>query len=394
MRAWLLGIVLAGCLAPLVCAAETAGSVDACLTADAFRDTGTAYDACAAALQGPSLTPQVRVKLLIARADALIWAGRQGDAIKDLDEALTMTPNDADALVMRGRAWTGLQDFGKAERDLSDVLSRDDKNVKALRGMARLYDLAGQSDMAMNIYRQALTADPNFHRARYELAELEYDDPNGLSQALADVERILQASPEVLKKVSFNPNLGSGENKDFFIQVSTLKGDILDRQRRYQEALAVYDGLLATHPDLPGVHFDRAGTRIEVGDYAGAMSDIAEAEKCVACRNKTQILKIQALFHLNRYDETIAATSAGLLLPATDKDRGLMYFYRAYAYRGKGNIKQAQTDVLMSFGYDPWWQMATLNHARMRHYYDGDDNAPLGEPQKNAVEACMVDPEC
>jgi hypothetical protein len=70
------------------------------------------------------------------------------------------------------------------------------------------------------------------------------------------------------------------------------------------------------------------------------------------------------------------------------------YYSRALAYRARGDVSRVKSDGLHAAVDRSMSLLTMLNRARNRSYYDGADDAALGDKQKIAVEACMVDPEC
>jgi Flp pilus assembly protein TadD len=103
--------------------------------------------------------------LLVGRAQAYDALDRSGEAMDDLNQALQLNPSRSDALVLRASVWRGLDMLDEASTDIEKALALDPDDAEALleRGILRqrLGDVAG----ARRDWTQARTVDPNSEAA-------------------------------------------------------------------------------------------------------------------------------------------------------------------------------------------------------------------------------------
>ncbi len=103
--------------------------------------------------------------LLIDRANANDSLGRATDAMDDLNRALLLDPSRGDALVLRAAVWRRMDMLDEAQSDIDKALSLDPDDAEALleRGILRQSrgDLAG----ARQDWTHARDVDPNSEAA-------------------------------------------------------------------------------------------------------------------------------------------------------------------------------------------------------------------------------------
>jgi len=212
---------------------------------------------------------------------AIIYIDQQmfDKAIEVLHEGLDYSPDEAEAYFYLGEAHSK-----KAEEDI-----RDNEYLEARRNYSMAYDYYGktlemeptlydriqesllysyvmQSNNAKNEYqagffeaaegyfRLAYTALPdsvapikNLARMKIQLAMENDNDPDILSEALDLLDQVLDVNPDAYELLSD-------------------KANVLTRLERRDEAAAIYDDLLANHPDDAPLMIDIANLAQEQGD--------------------------------------------------------------------------------------------------------------------------------
>lgn len=144
----------------------------------------------------------------------LYHLGRFTEAIAALEEAVRQKPNYAEAYLRLGQAWQAEGDLAAAER----------------------------------AYRQALKLQPNYLMAKQSLGGILNDQMRA-----PEAERILRgalaACQEPRQKAALQHNLAMS----------------MKQQRRFDDALALFDTAQAAVPDMPHVDYNRANTLQELG---------------------------------------------------------------------------------------------------------------------------------
>jgi tetratricopeptide (TPR) repeat protein len=134
-------------------------------------------------------------------AAILLSQGNVADAAKLIEEVLTENPRDNDALVLRGNIALENRDPAAAIADLRTVLRDQPESVGLLRSLARAHLANGESALAEENLRQALSFAPSDVAVRLELSAL-----------LGQTGRNDQAVPLLEETVRSNPsNAGARE---------------------------------------------------------------------------------------------------------------------------------------------------------------------------------------
>jgi tetratricopeptide (TPR) repeat protein len=126
----------------------------------AWLMAGNANRAVGAATLALTLTPDDG-DALIDRAMALGILGRYGEAVEDLTRAATLEPERAEPLVFRAAAWRHLERVEDAGRDIARALKIDPANAEALLERGILRQLAGDVAGAREDWERAIELSPN-----------------------------------------------------------------------------------------------------------------------------------------------------------------------------------------------------------------------------------------
>ena len=112
-----------------------------------------------------------------------------------VDEVLAAAPRDDDALVMRGNlALQGNKDPKSAIADLRTVLRDQPNAVGVMRSLARAHFANGEPDLAEEVLRRAIEANPKDSGARLDLAQL-VAETAGAAQAKPLIDELARQDP-------------------------------------------------------------------------------------------------------------------------------------------------------------------------------------------------------
>ncbi|MEO5373788.1 MAG: hypothetical protein H7840_05845 [Alphaproteobacteria bacterium] len=117
--------------------------------------------------------PAIRAGMLAQAAQAMLLAGRPGQANALLGAALALTPDDVRLLVDRATVLAEARNYWEAIDDLNRALDLEPNRVEALVFRAAAYRYLDTFDLARQDVDQALTIAPNSAEALLERGILE-----------------------------------------------------------------------------------------------------------------------------------------------------------------------------------------------------------------------------
>jgi tetratricopeptide (TPR) repeat protein len=210
----------------------------------------------------------------------------------DFDEAVKLTPTDADVLRFRGMNYLTQNNLELAITDFNAAISLDPKDAETYeaRGMA---EAAGNKlDESLASFSKAIELEPNSpaaltHRAR--IRAMKSDVPG----ALADVEQAMKLRPSsqalllhaslLAASGKFEQALGElnvlrqvmPDSPDVLMQVAAVH----QAARQPEKAIEAYSHLLGVEPHNPAALRGRADMFLNQGKQAEAIADYEEALK-------------------------------------------------------------------------------------------------------------------
>ena len=95
----------------------------------------------------------------LLRARALVALKRPSDAMADLNQVLNARPGFADALALRGIAWSEMREYDKAREDLDRAISQKE-TVESYFARARVYEAQNNPKKATDDFRRATELKP------------------------------------------------------------------------------------------------------------------------------------------------------------------------------------------------------------------------------------------
>jgi hypothetical protein len=180
-------------------------------------------------------------------AERLRESGKNRDALKEYEQALSMRPFFPEANVGAARGYTSIQDFQAAEKHIQ----------AALRGKGRV--LAEAQTVLGNLRRnQGLFAESiaEYRKAIRLAGGISPEAHIGLAIAFRDTSRLSESISEY--------KLGISQDMDTEPILYYQLAEILENAKRYREAIDVYRVYLRLDPD---------------GEYASAVESIIERLK-------------------------------------------------------------------------------------------------------------------
>jgi tetratricopeptide (TPR) repeat protein len=248
-------------------------------------------------------------------------------AIEDFDKVLVLEPNNVEALVSRGDAFSQLSDFGRAMADLNRAvaLAPDKATVLLTRGQieSRSGNLAG----ATRDYEAALKLEPRYAAAMVNLAAIRaMQGQFGAAVALLD------------QAIAIDPR-----NQRAFYN----RGYAEFALKQYDKAIADYSAAIAIDPGMGLAYNNRALNRAIVGsDLVAALADGDQALKLLPLN--LEVRDTRGFIYLKLGDPALALNEYNAAL-TIDPNRALSLYGRGLARirmgdaNGKGDQEAALT---------------------------------------------------
>jgi tetratricopeptide (TPR) repeat protein/TolB-like protein len=192
--------------------------------------------------------PAKRARKFLARADALLAAGKVADASENFSQALTIKPD--------------LPEIQKFAQKLGEVSARD---ARAAVAKARALIAAGQTREASQAFAEALRLKPDLPEAQ-DLAEKLGKLPAKNAQValakaevLAEAGRMQEASAALDEVLQFKPNLPGAKEvagkikPSLRAQQAVARANLLIEAGKGVEAEKALSEAIALDPNLPGI---------------------------------------------------------------------------------------------------------------------------------------------
>ena len=190
-------------------------------------------------------------------AALLAGRGRTAEAATAYERALEADPDLARAHGNLAALLTDLNRLDEA-RDHAERAIALRPHEEAFRfNLARIHAARGRSDEARALLEEALDLDPGLVPALLELARLD-EGARRIDEAKKHLRAAVHAAPEDPEPV-------------------VLLGDLLNRDRKFEEAAAAYGRALALDPDNAVVHFNRAFALFNLGRKDDAVKHLEKA---------------------------------------------------------------------------------------------------------------------
>lgn len=182
----------------------------------------------------PQPDPEARLELAIM----LLSAGRDDDALSQVNQILLEQPNRTDALRLMAIINFRLDHLDAARADFEDLLASGHFTMDALYYLGRIADRNEDDEEAIHYYSQ-VTRGSNAVMSQRRAA--------GIMAQMGNEEQALE---HLARFAEINPN--------FAVDMLQAKAQLLASLERYPEALEHYDKVVAYRPDSEGAHLGKA----------------------------------------------------------------------------------------------------------------------------------------
>ena len=298
----------------------------------------------------PDPDPDARMELALM----MMTAGRDDDALSQINQILLEQPSRADALRMMATIDFRLEKLDAAWADFQDLLASGRYTMDALYYLARIADYRDEHERAARLYSQVRSG-PNVvisQRRASALLAFQMDDPQkalqqleefghsspshsvdmvlARAQLLASLERYDEALDFYDKYVSYRPDeesalLGRAELllrmdrlddaiaqyraaakrwPESAISLNALGYTLADRTEEYKEAEKLIREALEYDPDSPAIIDSLGWVLYKQGDYETALTELQRAYEMLDDHEVAAHI-VEVLVALDRHDEAL-----------------------------------------------------------------------------------------
>jgi len=228
----------------------------------------------------PDPDPEARLELAIM----LLSAGRDDDALSQVNQILLEQPSRTDALRLMAIINFRLDHLDAARDDFQDLLESGHYTMDALYYLGRIADRSSEPERALHYYAQV---------TRGSNAIISQRRAAGIMAQMGDEEEALE---HLSKFAEINPN--------YAVDMLQSKAQLLSSLERYPEALEYYDKVVAYRPDNEGAYLGKAELLLRMD----RLDDAIELYRKTAKRWPDSAMTLNALGYTladrtDRYDE-------------------------------------------------------------------------------------------
>jgi tetratricopeptide (TPR) repeat protein len=202
---------------------------------------------------------------LVYERGELYFAFQQFDLARaDYEKCISISPTSTDCLLKLGEIQIHLRNYMRAIELINDALRENEQLPYAYYMKGRIYKETGDTLLAASSYQTAIEVSPDYYDAYIEIGLLYTAAKSDL--AIEYFKTALEIRP---KSVEAMYNLA------YFYQITGSK-----EKKRYQEAFALYDRILAEDPGNATSPYNKGFIHLEyLQNYDSAAFYFAEASK-------------------------------------------------------------------------------------------------------------------
>jgi len=222
-----------------------------------LRRRGDAPGAVASIEKAIAANPARGADAQLNLANALLDAGRAGDAVQHYDRALAANPNDAAAWLRRGDALQICADNAAAVESYRRAIALGAGDAPLYHNLALALRKLHKADEALDAAERAIALRPDYGDALHVAGN-----------ALATLGRTQEALARYRQALAFKP-----DNAELHSNVAHA----LHMLGAHGEARGHYDRAIALRPGFTEAYFNRAVLSLETLDMAAAKADFEGA---------------------------------------------------------------------------------------------------------------------
>jgi tetratricopeptide (TPR) repeat protein len=299
-----------------------------------------------------------RSEELIIKGSKLIDKEKYDEALKVLNESISLNPNNYLAFFARGKAYESVEEYDKAISDYTEAIRLDpsDKNSYFCRG--RSYLGKEECEKAIPDFNEYIA---NNHTEAYafNFRGNAYYGSGDYSSAIKDYNRAISLKPkdkEFMKTLQANlqnaedalQNESNDEEDD--ADESVNKGRKLIDKEKYDEAIKVLNESISLSPDNYLAFFWRGRAYEAVEEYDKAIGDYTEAIRLDPSDKDSYYCRGGSYLSNEEYEKAISDFNEYI---ATNHTNANAFNLRGNAYHASGDYSSAIKDYNKAIKLEP-----------------------------------------
>ncbi len=226
-----------------------------------------------------------------ALAAALQFQGKIPEALKALQKAVSLSPQDAELHNNLGNTFADYGDFETAENHYQQAIALNSNHPFFHANLARLYQQINRLDDAKKQLQRALEINPYYSQVRVELADI-YLSLDEFHEAIFHYEKAISFNP---LNAAFHNKLGTAFRKfgrvkqavfhyrrateisPEYAQAYSNLGNLFQKIQRLDEAENCLKKALELRPDVIEIYNDLGNVMIEMGRLEAAQEWVSQA---------------------------------------------------------------------------------------------------------------------
>jgi serine/threonine-protein kinase len=294
------------------------------------------------------------------------WAQMKdyGRAISDYDEAIRLDPTFAPAFYNRGNAWDQKNDYDRAICDFDEAIRIDPNYAQAFNNRGVVWHERKDYDRAIGDYDEAIRLDFKLARA-FNNRGIAWGEKNNYDRAICDFDEAIALDPTYAKAFFNRGNAWHAKKvydraiKDYgeairfnFIDatVFTNRGIAWYDKKDYDRAIGDFDEAIHLDPNHAPAFYNRGNAWYDKKDYDAAIRDYEKAISLNRYHAKAFNNRGNAWREKRDYDRAIGDYDEAIRL---DRKYGAAFVNRGNAWLGKKDFDRAISDYDAAIKLDP-----------------------------------------
>jgi tetratricopeptide (TPR) repeat protein len=195
---------------------------------------------------------------LVRLADFLTARNQSAQALARVQQFVAANPNDANGHVVLGSVNFQLKDYSSSQAEFERAIQIDPHNIQAYLRLAKVFEVQGQTDLAIARYQKALDLQPKYPALATMIGNL-YLSKRDLETARKYFAQALASDPNFVPAMANTAWVDALEDKDLDI------------------ALGLAQKAKSLEPEEPSITDTLAWVLYRRGNYASAMPLLREA---------------------------------------------------------------------------------------------------------------------
>lgn len=300
---------------------------------------------------------KLEVYELIQQAGDFINHEKYGEAVGNLERALSLEPGIPQALLLLSTCYLELGKKEEAKKLLDEILRQDPNSLQALISLANILLEEGRDEEVISLSKKALSIDDRNTQAYTLIGEV-YMRKMEHAQALPYLEKAVEIQPKMTRN-ELNLAVCLIGLKEYSRAEELLKkilqeypkfplayyhlGLLYEEQGRLEEAIQAYSKEIENYPDHFRARFNLGKLLLKRGDFQGYLEQMEKVMKTAP--NEAEGYLFYARGKLLRNDnpaEILDLINTGLSKARTPELKALSYFLLADVYNRLGQPARVQ----------------------------------------------------